>query len=169
MMMIVVMNNEITLYGRLSINVFLFQFKSSLLNFIDQVVRNKKMRVYFSLHHEILTINGLQKGGIHMRQLYVCSFLSILLFTMIFPNDVLAQKPYAKWGEIAIKVTQIVYDDSEITEYQYNGRKEISPEKVEESFTFQVKENGKKDIIVRIVFNPKTEELQEIIFSKNTQ
>jgi hypothetical protein len=101
-----------------------------------------------------------------LKSLYVSSFLSILLFTMIVPNAAIAEKPYAKWGEIAIQVTKIVYDDSGITEYEYNGRKEISPDKVEESFTFQLKGDGKKDIIVHIVYNPKTEELLEIRFQK---
>ncbi|OZM56021.1 hypothetical protein CIB95_14360 [Lottiidibacillus patelloidae] len=105
-----------------------------------------------------------------MKLLKVCCLLSILLFAVIAPNAVQAQKPYAKWGEIAIKVTQIVYKDSGVTEYTYNGRKEISSEKVEESFSFQLKSNGKKeDIIVHVIFNPKTEEVYEIRFEKTSQ
>lgn len=75
-----------------------------------------------------------------------------------------AQQPdYAKWSKIAVNVMKENYPNYEVSDYKYEGRKEVNEEKAEDSFTFQIKKDNKESTIKVVVsFNPKTDTLKSL-------
>lgn len=65
---------------------------------------------------------------------------------------------YEKWGKIAVDVAKMTYPNSNISDYQYQGRKEISGTEARDTFDLIVKENN-RSFTARVIvsFNPKTE------------
>lgn len=79
--------------------------------------------------------------------------LSILFAVSIVfsASNVSAQQPdYQKYGQIALAVVKADYPGQPVTEYQYLGRKKLMNDQVEDSFLFNVTENGKKDVTVKV-------------------
>ncbi|CAH0192246.1 hypothetical protein SRABI96_01701 [Peribacillus sp. Bi96] len=72
-----------------------------------------------------------------------------------------AQKPdYEKYGKIAIAVVQADYPEVEISDYEYNGRKTIAKNFVQDDFRFLVKEKGKEfNVIVTVQHDLTNEKL----------
>ncbi|KAA0547394.1 DUF3889 domain-containing protein [Bacillus sp. BGMRC 2118] len=72
-----------------------------------------------------------------------------------------AQQPdYTKWGNMAITIVKENYPEADVKEYKYEGRKSVSPQKAEDSFTFDVTK-GSKPVKVKVVvtFNPQINSL----------
>ncbi|MFD2443010.1 DUF3889 domain-containing protein [Bacillus sp. CGMCC 1.16607] len=76
-------------------------------------------------------------------------FLSACLFFFSGMSQVHAEKiDYVKYGNIAIAVAKADYPGDPVTDYQYLGREKISETDVQDSFKFQLKENGKPVTVV---------------------
>ncbi|MFT8321047.1 MAG: DUF3889 domain-containing protein [Bacillus sp. (in: firmicutes)] len=91
---------------------------------------------------------------------------SILLMAFMFPShNIAVQKlDYEKYGNIAIAVVKADYPKDNVTDYEYLGRKKISTMEVQDSFKFQVKENGnEKVVIVTINHNIKKEKFLSLV------
>jgi uncharacterized membrane protein len=56
------------------------------------------------------------------------------------------QSDYAKWGKIAVTVVKENYTDSEVSDYKYEGRKQISDKVAEDRFLFEVKKTIKRNM-----------------------
>ncbi|MFS0862430.1 DUF3889 domain-containing protein [Fredinandcohnia sp. 179-A 10B2 NHS] len=70
---------------------------------------------------------------------------------------------YEKWGKIAVDVAKLNYPESQISDYQYKGREEITDTQAKD--TFELKVQGKERTFtarVMILFNPKTETLMSL-------
>nr|WP_275695692.1 DUF3889 domain-containing protein [Fredinandcohnia sp. SECRCQ15] len=67
---------------------------------------------------------------------------------------------YEKWGKIAVDVAKLNYPDSNISDYQYQGRKVISETEARDTFDLKVQEKN-RSFTARVIvsFNPKTESL----------
>ena len=62
-----------------------------------------------------------------------------------------AHPDYEKFGRIAIAVVQADYPEDEVTDYEYQGRKNVENAQVEDDFAFVVKEKGKQlTVIVKV-------------------
>lgn len=84
--------------------------------------------------------------------------VSVLLMAFMFPthNVAVQELDYKKYGTIAIAVVKADYPEEEVTDYEYLGRKKLSETEVQDSFQFQVKEEGKeKEVSVVIKHNVK--------------
>lgn len=58
---------------------------------------------------------------------------------------------YEKYGRIALVVVKADYPGDPVTEYQFLGREKLSETEVQDSFKFQVKEDGKPlNIVVKV-------------------
>ncbi|MGP7818954.1 DUF3889 domain-containing protein [Niallia sp. 01092] len=91
---------------------------------------------------------------------------TILLMAIMFPSHNIAVEKldYEKYGNIAIAVVKADYPQVNVTDYEYLGRKQISAMEVQDSFKFQVKENGQeKVVIVTINHNIKKDKFLSLI------
>lgn len=91
----------------------------------------------------------------------------LLLFTSGAVVGAEQQQPqptdYAKWGKIAVDVAKLNYPESQISDYQYKGREEITDTQAKD--TFELKVQGKERTFtarVMILFNQKTETLMSL-------
>ncbi|MCA1030779.1 YqzG/YhdC family protein [Bacillus timonensis] len=94
--------------------------------------------------------------------LLVLAFCMILGFTALNGYQAQAEneEDYKKWGRIAMDVAKLNYTDSQISDYQYKGREEISDAQSKDTFELKVKdENRSFTARVIILFNPKTNSL----------
>lgn len=101
--------------------------------------------------------------------LYGASFSSpsTLLTVTTAEKTNVAQPDYQKWGNMAVLLTKQAYPDSEVTDYEYLGRKEPTATVVEDSFELKLKENGKeKEIIVYVTSRKDTEELISVRYEE---
>lgn len=85
--------------------------------------------------------------------------LSIGLFMNV--STAAAENPdYEKYGRIAIAVVKADYPREEVVDYKYEGRQKLTDTDVEDTFFFQVKENGKPvKVIVKISHSPNNNKL----------
>ncbi|KAB7666883.1 DUF3889 domain-containing protein [Bacillus sp. B1-b2] len=83
----------------------------------------------------------------------------VLMMAFMFPShNIAVQKlDYEKYGSIAIAVVKADYPEEAVTDYEYVGRKKISSQEVQDSFRFQVKEDGKEKTVI-VTINHKTTE-----------
>jgi hypothetical protein len=95
---------------------------------------------------------------IKKRLLIVLGTWMILLFSF---NQVHAEKiDYQKYGSIAIAVVKADYPGDPVTDYQFLGREKLSETEVQDSFKFQVKENGKAiNVVVKVKHSVKNNKL----------
>ncbi|PLT27509.1 DUF3889 domain-containing protein [Peribacillus deserti] len=93
----------------------------------------------------------------------ILAIVAAVLF-ILQTGQVSAQKTdYEKYGKIAISVIQSDYTGEPVTDYQYLGRKNIAQGVVEDSFQFNVIENGKRlKPIVKIRHNLRNNKLVDI-------
>ncbi|REJ14507.1 MAG: hypothetical protein C6W57_13780 [Caldibacillus debilis] len=80
--------------------------------------------------------------------------LFIFLSLVLLPSMALAKEEdgYAKYGRIATAVVREDYPGQPVTEYAYLGREELSGNRVQDRFRFELKENGvEKFVIVTVV------------------
>jgi uncharacterized protein YxeA len=87
---------------------------------------------------------------------------TVFALFLLFQCSVVGAQPtdYEKYGKIAIAAVQADYSGEPVTEYQYQGRKDLGNGQVEDSFLFVVKEQGKaKRLIVRVRHNTRTQKL----------
>ncbi|MBM7660056.1 hypothetical protein JOC85_000823 [Bacillus mesophilus] len=97
--------------------------------------------------------------------LVILAFLIGITASYFFQDTLgAAQQPdHAKWGKIAITVVKENYTESEVSDYKYEGRKQLSDSSAEDRFLFQLKKNDKTDYVrVVVTFNTKTETLQSL-------
>jgi uncharacterized phage infection (PIP) family protein YhgE len=83
------------------------------------------------------------------------NYLSIMtLFVLLLTSFIHVQAEtvdYEKYGKIAIAVVKADYPGEPVTDYQYIGREKSSETEVQDSFKFQVKENGKPlNVLVKV-------------------
>jgi hypothetical protein len=91
--------------------------------------------------------------------------LVLPLLLLSFIHTTYAQPEYAKWGKIAIEVTKVVYDNTDVKEYEYEGRNEVGDTNVKDSFKFLIQQNGaKKEILVHVIHDRETEKIISIRF-----
>ncbi|WP_251038542.1 DUF3889 domain-containing protein [Paenibacillus albidus] len=78
-----------------------------------------------------------------------------------------AAPEYAKWGTVAVKVTQQKYN-ADILDYKHVGRTDIQPKLAEEKFKLWVRSKTGKEfgVLVSIRFNPATDQIETIKFSE---
>jgi hypothetical protein len=90
-------------------------------------------------------------------------YLSLITVCLIIfsGNQVHAEKiDYEKYGRIAVAVVKADYPGEQLTEYQYLGREKLNETDVQDSFKFQVKENGNtKTVQVKIKHSIKNNKL----------
>lgn len=121
--------------------------------------------------------NNLDKtvgGHLHMNKkiafpLITLAFLIGLSASYLFQDSMgFAQPPdYAKWSKIAVNVVNENYAEQEVSDYKYEGRKQISETKAEDRFLFVVTSDQKKfNVRVVVAFNPKTDTLQSLQLSE---
>ncbi|WP_456276136.1 DUF3889 domain-containing protein [Bacillus sp. AK128] len=97
--------------------------------------------------------------------LVLFAFLIGLTSSYFFHDSIgVAEQPdYAKWGKMAITVVKENYTEQEVSDYKYEGRKQLSDSKAEDQFLFEVKQDEKKHYVrVIITFNSKTDTLQSL-------
>ncbi|MGF2615174.1 DUF3889 domain-containing protein [Rossellomorea vietnamensis] len=85
---------------------------------------------------------------------WIVIFSMVLFFLAGQPS--LAQQPdYQKFGRIATAVVKEDYTGEKLADYKYDGRKTLSGGQIQDSFTFNVKKDG-KDVVVKVnvVHNP---------------
>ncbi|MBM7586354.1 hypothetical protein JOC86_002906 [Bacillus pakistanensis] len=81
----------------------------------------------------------------------------LLLFSIFFfclnLGQAGAQQPdYEKFGRIAISVVQEDYPGDPVKDYVYKGRKNVSENKVADTFQFTVADQGKqKQVLVTVI------------------
>ncbi|MGM0837840.1 MAG: DUF3889 domain-containing protein [Bacillota bacterium] len=97
--------------------------------------------------------------------------LSVLLVLTTAISVAQAEKTdYEKWGKIAIQIAKENYPEAEVSEYQYQGREEISETEAKDTFHFTVKQDNKStEIHGTLTFNPKTEQLISVNFVEKKQ
>lgn len=80
------------------------------------------------------------------------SFLTVVLFFLSGLVQVQAEKiDYEKYGRIAVAVMKADYPGEPLTDYQFLGREKVNESDVQDSFKFQVKENGKSlNVLVKV-------------------
>ena len=110
------------------------------------------------------------------------TFLSIAVIscTLVLGNFIIANSndvehvaqevaPYVKWGGIAMQKTREKYPQASIIDYLHIGREEgtnISTEK----FKLWLRENNREfGVFVDIKFDPKTQQIMDIIFRETTR
>ncbi len=96
----------------------------------------------------------------------ICLTFLIGIFASYSFNETVGaakQPDYEKWGKIAINIVKESYTNEEVSDYKYDGRKSITDEKAEDTFTFKVKKKNKEFNVKAVVaFNPKTDTLLSI-------
>lgn len=102
---------------------------------------------------------------------WVLGLLSVLLLLSTVVSVAQAEKPeYEKWGKIAIQLVKENYPEAEVSEYQYQGREEISKTEAKDTFHFTAKQDNKSlDIYVALTFNPQTEQLKSVNIEEKKQ
>ncbi|MBP2242213.1 hypothetical protein J2Z40_002786 [Cytobacillus eiseniae] len=82
------------------------------------------------------------------RYLLIFAIIS-LFFNGWIGSSFASEKPdYEKYGRIATAVVIEDYPGEEVVEYEYTGRQKLTETNVTDSFTFQVKEDGKPVTVV---------------------
>lgn len=98
-------------------------------------------------------------------------WIGILIFILSLSTFQLveAAKPdYEKYGRIAITIVQADYPSDEVTDYEYEGRKQLGNNEVEDDFLFLVSENGKEfNVLVKIKHNLANNKLLNITVEEN--
>ncbi|MCA1321454.1 YqzG/YhdC family protein [Bacillus tianshenii] len=102
---------------------------------------------------------------------WVLGLLSVLLVLTTAISVVQAENTdYEKWGKIAIQLAKENYPEAEISDYQYQGREEISDTEAKDTFHFTAKQDNKSiDIYVALTFNPKTKQLKSVNIEEKKQ
>jgi len=102
---------------------------------------------------------------------WVLGLLSVLLLLSTAVSVAQAEKPdYEKWGKIAIQLVKENYPEAEVSEYQYQGREEISETEAKDTFQFTAKQDDKSlEIYVALTFNPQTEQLKSVNIEEKKQ
>lgn len=93
------------------------------------------------------------------------SALAFILAMFVLQTSVFAQvsKDYEKWGRIAVDIAKLNYEGSDVSDYQYLGRENISEERIKDTFKLEVKSEGKTfDVKVSVFHNPKTNSLLSV-------
>ncbi|CAK4852121.1 unnamed protein product [Aphanomyces euteiches] len=73
-----------------------------------------------------------------------------------------AEPAYAKWGQLAMSQVKNKYQ-ADIVDYKHLGRKEITPQIVEEDFKFWLRSGNREfGVFVKIRFDSSTEKVQSI-------
>ncbi|WP_246939026.1 DUF3889 domain-containing protein [Bacillus pinisoli] len=101
--------------------------------------------------------------------LITLAFLIGLSSSYFFQDSMgIAQQPdYAKWSKMAVNVMNENYAEQDVSDFKYEGRKQISDTKSEDSFLFEVTSGDKKfNVRVVVTFNPKTDTLQSLQLSE---
>ncbi|MGP4059963.1 DUF3889 domain-containing protein [Halobacillus litoralis] len=96
-------------------------------------------------------------------------FILVLVFLSLSFNHVFAQPPeYAKWGKTAVEETVKKYPDSELVNYDYNGKVIISEDRSQYNFKFTLNTaNGqKKEVLVYVLVNQKSDQLIDVHFDE---
>ncbi|WP_226579096.1 DUF3889 domain-containing protein [Halobacillus litoralis] len=95
-------------------------------------------------------------------------FLLVLVFLSLSFNHVFAQPEYAKWGKTAVEETAKEYPEWKLINYDYNGKVVISEERTQYNFklTLESDEEQKKQVLVYVLVNPKTDQLSEVQFDE---
>jgi hypothetical protein len=100
--------------------------------------------------------------------------LSILAFCVLFITGfghVYAEKiDYAKYGNIAMAVARADFPGAPVTEYEFLGREKVNETDVQDSFKFQLKENGKPvTLIIRVKHSIKNNKLLSLTVEEAKQ
>ncbi|CAG9621766.1 DUF3889 domain-containing protein [Sutcliffiella rhizosphaerae] len=97
---------------------------------------------------------------------WVLSLLSVFIIisgSNIAVAEIKREVDYEKWGKIAVEVAKENYDQIEISEYKYLGRKNVSETEAIDTFELLAKEGQKSfQIIVALTFNPQTKQLKSL-------
>ncbi|GAA0357508.1 DUF3889 domain-containing protein [Bacillus horti] len=82
-------------------------------------------------------------------------------------NFEMAQIPYAKWGDLAVKIAKDTFPDFEVSDYKYIGREEKSANTTQDQFELILTKNSqKRDVIVSILFNKQSGEVISVNFEE---
>ncbi|MCR8658799.1 YqzG/YhdC family protein [Paenibacillus endoradicis] len=94
----------------------------------------------------------------------IISLLTLLIMSAV---SVGATPEYAKWGKVAVEVTQKRYS-ADIIDYKHISRTHLTTKKSEEKFKLWIrnKEGIEFGVYVSIQFDPSTEIIQSIQFSE---
>lgn len=93
----------------------------------------------------------------------IAMIFSIIAYTQFSTQTYAQNEDYKKWGKIAVDVAKLNYTDSQISDYDYKGRKVISETEAQDTFELQIKdENRTFTAIVNVKFNPKTNLLTSV-------
>ncbi|WP_226677308.1 DUF3889 domain-containing protein [Rossellomorea aquimaris] len=86
------------------------------------------------------------------------------VFFLLFSSQVNAEQgDYKKFGRIATAVIKEDYPGQPVKDYQYQGRKKMSENKVSDAFEFTVQENdAEKKVIVIVVHDLDNEKVLNI-------
>ncbi|PLS17638.1 hypothetical protein CVD28_11650 [Bacillus sp. M6-12] len=96
--------------------------------------------------------------------------LALCLLMFLGQGSAFAQKTdYEKYGKIAITVVQADYPEANVTEYQYQGRKDLGNGKVADSFLFKVTKDGKeREVVVTIAHSLSNNKLLNLTVEEKT-
>lgn len=102
---------------------------------------------------------------------WVLGLLSVLLLLSTVVSVAQAENSdYEKWGKIAIQLVKENYPEAEVSEYQYQGREEISATEAKDTFHFTAKQDNKSlEIYVALTFNPQTKQLKSVNIEEKNQ
>ncbi|MBN8192640.1 DUF3889 domain-containing protein [Bacillus sp. NTK074B] len=86
------------------------------------------------------------------------------VFLLLFSSQVNAEQgDYKKFGRIATAVIKEDYPGQPVKDYQYQGRKKMSENKVSDAFEFTVQENdAEKKVVVIVVHHLDNEKVLNI-------
>lgn len=73
--------------------------------------------------------------------------------------------PYAKWGRMAVQVTQKRYPKAAIIDYLHVGRENLQTDRARETFRLWLRQDRREfGVTVIITFDPRTEKVISIQF-----
>ena len=105
------------------------------------------------------------------------AFIAIGIFTLvnatpiqIHATDQLLQEPetpaYAKWGQLALKVTKSKYPDANIIDYLHEGSESKGDSTIQKFKLWLKHDEGEFGVFVRIEYNTATEQVVKIEFQE---
>lgn len=103
-----------------------------------------------------------------MKKLLLCMILLTVNFTLFIeePPMVHAEKPYEKWGRLAVEKTKEKYPNAVIKDYKHVGRVQ-GINTTMEKFKLWLKENEREfGVLVNIEFNKETEAVIDITYKE---
>ncbi|MUV36677.1 hypothetical protein JNUCC1_00481 [Lentibacillus sp. JNUCC-1] len=94
--------------------------------------------------------------------------LLILILVSLSIDYVYAEPPYAKWGKLAMKEVKAAYPNADIVDYLHKGKRQTDTTSIQ-SFKLWLIENEQEfGVVVDIEFDSDTEEIVDIIITKQT-